>query len=97
MRLTIVTVASTPPGTYTFTLEAARGADCQGNGPGPTTSVTLVVNPLFHVVLYILAVPLLVKGGKVVLLEDFSADDALRLCRDELPCPPLARMVRLGP
>ena len=26
-----------------------------------------------------------------------DADDALRLCRDELPCPPLARMVRLGP
>ena len=26
-----------------------------------------------------------------------DADDALRLCRDQLPCPPLARMVRLGP
>ena len=26
-----------------------------------------------------------------------DADDALRLCRDELPCAPLARMVRLGP
>jgi hypothetical protein len=26
-----------------------------------------------------------------------DADDALRMCRDELPCAPLARMVRLGP
>ena len=25
-----------------------------------------------------------------------DADDALRVCRDELPCPPLARLVRLG-
>ena len=34
---------------------------------------TLVVNPIFHVVLYILTVPLLYKGGKVVLMEDFDA------------------------
>jgi hypothetical protein len=26
-----------------------------------------------------------------------DADDALRICRDQLPCPPLARLVRLGP
>ena len=44
---------------------------------------TLVVNPIFHVVLYILCVPLLYKGGKVVLMEDFDADTALHLAEDE--------------
>jgi fatty-acyl-CoA synthase len=44
---------------------------------------TLVVNPIFHVVLYILCVPLLYKGGKVVLMEDFDADGALHLAEDE--------------
>lgn len=45
--------------------------------------VTLVVNPIFHVVLYILCVPLLYKGGKVVLMEDFDADEAVRLAEAE--------------
>jgi fatty-acyl-CoA synthase len=45
--------------------------------------VTVVVNPIFHVVLYILAVPLLYKGGKVVLIEDFDADEAVRLAETE--------------
>jgi fatty-acyl-CoA synthase len=45
--------------------------------------VTLVVNPIFHVVLYILCIPLLYKGGKVVLMEDFDADTALHLAEDE--------------
>ncbi|MFN8215974.1 MAG: long-chain fatty acid--CoA ligase [Solirubrobacterales bacterium] len=44
---------------------------------------TLVVNPIFHVVLYILAVPLLYKGGKVVLMEDFDPDAAARLAERE--------------
>ena len=44
---------------------------------------TLVVNPIFHVVLYILCVPLLYKGGKVVLMEDFDAAAALHLAEDE--------------
>jgi fatty-acyl-CoA synthase len=44
---------------------------------------TLVVNPIFHVVLYILCVPLLYKGGKVVLMEDFDADQAVRLAEAE--------------
>jgi fatty-acyl-CoA synthase len=44
---------------------------------------TLVVNPIFHVVLYILTVPLLYKGGKVVLMEDFDADEAVRLAERE--------------
>jgi len=34
--LTIATLATTPTGTTTFTVQASRGADCQGNGPGPT-------------------------------------------------------------
>ena len=45
--------------------------------------VTVVVNPIFHVVLYILCVPLLYKGGRVVLLEDFDAATALRLAQAE--------------
>ncbi len=45
--------------------------------------VTIVVNPIFHVVLYILCVPLLYKGGRVVLLEDFDAETALRLAERE--------------
>ncbi len=44
---------------------------------------TIVVNPIFHVVLYILCVPLLYKGGKVVLMEDFDAAAALHLAEDE--------------
>jgi fatty-acyl-CoA synthase len=44
---------------------------------------TVVVNPIFHVVLYILTVPLLYKGGKVVLMEDFDADEAVRLAERE--------------
>jgi fatty-acyl-CoA synthase len=44
---------------------------------------TLVVNPIFHVVLYILTVPLLYKGGKVVLMEDFDPAEAARLAERE--------------
>ncbi len=44
---------------------------------------TLVVNPIFHVVLYILTVPLLYKGGKVVLMEDFDPVAAVRLAEQE--------------
>jgi fatty-acyl-CoA synthase len=44
---------------------------------------TLVVNPIFHVVLYILTVPLLYKGGKVVLMEDFDPAEAMRLAEAE--------------
>lgn len=44
---------------------------------------TVVVNPIFHVVLYILTVPLLYKGGKVVLMEDFDAAAAVRLAEAE--------------
>ncbi|HEX3360721.1 MAG TPA: long-chain fatty acid--CoA ligase [Solirubrobacterales bacterium] len=44
---------------------------------------TLVVNPIFHVVLYILTVPLLYKGGKVVLMEDFDPAAAMRLAEAE--------------
>jgi fatty-acyl-CoA synthase len=48
---------------------------------------TLVVNPIFHVVLYILTVPLLYKGGKVVLMEDFDPDEAMRLAeKEEITC-----------
>ncbi len=45
--------------------------------------VTVVVNPIFHVVLYILCVPLLYKGGRVVLMEDFDAVTALRFAQSE--------------
>jgi fatty-acyl-CoA synthase len=45
--------------------------------------VTLVVNPIFHVVLYIATVPLLWKGGTVVLVEDFEPEQALRLAERE--------------
>ena len=44
---------------------------------------TLVVNPIFHVVLYILTVPHLYKGGKVVLMEDFEPAAAMRLAEAE--------------
>jgi fatty-acyl-CoA synthase len=44
---------------------------------------TLVVNPIFHVVLYILTVPLLYKGGKVVMMEDFDPAAAMRLAEAE--------------
>jgi fatty-acyl-CoA synthase len=44
---------------------------------------TLVVNPIFHVVLYILTVPLLYKGGKVVLIENFEPAAAVRLAEAE--------------
>jgi fatty-acyl-CoA synthase len=44
---------------------------------------TVVVNPIFHVVLYILTVPLLYKGGKVVLMEDFDPAAAVRLAEAE--------------
>jgi hypothetical protein len=40
--LTISTTGATPAGTYPFTVQAARGADCQGNG-NETTGGTLVV------------------------------------------------------
>src|SRR5204863_595146 len=45
--------------------------------------VTVVVNPIFHVVLHILTVPLLWKGGTVVLMEDFDPSAALRIVREE--------------
>ena len=45
--------------------------------------VTLVVNPIFHVVLYIATVPLLWKGGTVVLVEDFEPQEAIRLAERE--------------
>ncbi|MFI5035468.1 MAG: class I adenylate-forming enzyme family protein [Acidimicrobiales bacterium] len=45
--------------------------------------VTIVVNPIFHVVLYILCVPLLYKGGRVILMEDFDAATALHLAQVE--------------
>lgn len=44
---------------------------------------TVVVNPIFHVVLYILTVPLLYKDGKVVLMEDFDPAEAMRLAERE--------------
>jgi fatty-acyl-CoA synthase len=44
---------------------------------------TVVVNPIFHVVLHILTVPLLYKGGTVVLMEEYDPSDALRIVRDE--------------
>ena len=44
---------------------------------------TVVVNPIFHVVLYILTVPLLYKGGKVVLIENFDPAAAVRLAEAE--------------
>jgi fatty-acyl-CoA synthase len=45
--------------------------------------VTVVVNPIFHVVLHILTVPLLYKGGTVVLMEEYDPSEALRVVRDE--------------
>lgn len=45
--------------------------------------VTVVVNPIFHVVLYILCVPLLYKGGRIVLMEDFDPAEALRFAQSE--------------
>ena len=45
--------------------------------------VTVVVNPIFHVVLHILTVPLLYKGGTVVLMEEYNPSEALRIVRDE--------------
>jgi fatty-acyl-CoA synthase len=45
--------------------------------------VTVVVNPIFHVVLHILTVPLLWKGGTVVLMEEFDPSAALRIVADE--------------
>lgn len=44
---------------------------------------TLVVNPLFHSVLNIMAVPLLFLGGHVRLLEDFDPAQALQILREE--------------
>ena len=41
--LSLITTGATPPGTYTFTVLAARGADCQGTGTGPTATGTLIV------------------------------------------------------
>jgi hypothetical protein len=43
--LTIATTAATPPGSYPFTVQATRGANCQGNG-NPTVNGTLVVNAI---------------------------------------------------
>jgi hypothetical protein len=40
--LTITTTAATPPNTYPFTVQAARGSNCQGSG-NPTTNGTLIV------------------------------------------------------
>jgi fatty-acyl-CoA synthase len=45
--------------------------------------VTVVVNPIFHAVLHILTVPLLYKGGTVVLQENFDPQETLRIVRDE--------------
>jgi fatty-acyl-CoA synthase len=45
--------------------------------------VTVVVNPIFHVVLHILAMPLLYQGGTVILAEEFSPEETLRLIADE--------------
>ncbi len=42
--LSLTTTGATPPGTYTFTVLAARGAGCQGTaGKGPTADGTLIV------------------------------------------------------
>jgi hypothetical protein len=41
--LTITTTLATPPGTYPFTVAAARGAGCQGSG-SETTAGTLIVD-----------------------------------------------------
>jgi len=41
--------------------------------------VTLVVNPIFHVVLHVLCMPLLRLGGTVILMENFDARRALEL------------------
>ena len=38
------TVGVTPPGTYTFTVRANKGENCQGNNPAPIGLGTLVVN-----------------------------------------------------
>ena len=43
-NLTITSTLATPPGTYSFTVQALRGSNCQGSG-NPTTSGTLVVQP----------------------------------------------------
>jgi fatty-acyl-CoA synthase len=45
--------------------------------------ITLVVNPIFHVVLHILTVPLLYQGGTVVLMEEYEPQEALRIIGDE--------------
>ena len=45
--------------------------------------VTLMVNPIFHVVLYIAPVPLLFKGGTTVLMEEFDPAEAVRLAEAE--------------
>ena len=46
--LTISTTALTPNGTYPFTVQATRGANCQGNGD-LTTSGTLVVGSSYSI------------------------------------------------
>jgi fatty-acyl-CoA synthase len=45
--------------------------------------VTLMTNPIFHVVLYITTVPLIFKGGTTVLMEDFDPAEAVRLAQAE--------------
>ena len=45
--------------------------------------VTLMVNPIFHVVLYIAPVPLIFKGGTTVLMEEFDPAEAVRLAEAE--------------
>ncbi|HEY6891225.1 MAG TPA: YDG domain-containing protein, partial [Solirubrobacter sp.] len=42
--LKVSTTSSTPAGTYTFTVTAARGSNCQGNGDLTSSTLTLVVN-----------------------------------------------------
>ena len=48
-----------------------------------STDTTLVLNPIFHAVLHILTMPLLYKGGTVVLMEDFAAAQAIDLLERE--------------
>jgi fatty-acyl-CoA synthase len=45
--------------------------------------VTLVVNPIFHVVLHVLCMPLLRLGGTVILMENFDPSHALALIVEE--------------
>ncbi len=42
--LSVTTSASTPAGTYTFQVTGSNGPGCQGPGPTPSATVTLIVN-----------------------------------------------------